>query len=94
MNAGLAALWVATVFQVLFVALYATRPWWRHFVGRALFTKSLTLSVLLAVTLGNHYLVYRYQLQVSVVLLWLVAAAIVGQTGALVKQIRLDRRAS
>lgn len=90
---GLAALWVATIFQTLFVVVYATRPWRRHFVGRALFVKSLALMVTLQVTLANNYLIYPWQLQVSVILLWFVAAAIAFQFAALVAQWRIDRRA-
>lgn len=91
-DAGLTALWVAALGQTGFVLLYATRPWWRHFVGRALFFKSATLAAVLWLTIVNHYLVYRYQLQVSVMLTWAVAVAICYQFTALVAQIRADRR--
>jgi hypothetical protein len=92
MDAGLAALWTATILQTVFVALYATRPWRRHFVGRALFIKSVSLMLILQVSLCNQYLTYRYQLQVSVVLTWFVAVAIAYQTGALIAQMRADRQ--
>jgi len=91
MDVGIFALWTATVIQTLFVVLYATRAWWRHFVGRALFVHSAALMVTLQASVVNHYLVYRYQLQVSVLLLWVMAAAFAYQTGALIKQMRLDR---
>lgn len=32
--------------QTAFVLLYATFPWWKKFLGRALFFKALTLAIL------------------------------------------------
>ena len=91
-NVALAALWVAAAGQLVFVAVYSTRPWQANFVGKALFWKSLALGVVLVNTLVSNYWTYPYQLQVSVLLLWFVAVTIVGQLGALIRQIRLDRR--
>lgn len=33
--------------QVVFSSLYLTFPWWRSFLGRALFFKAITLTVLM-----------------------------------------------
>lgn len=85
---------VATIAQTLFVVAYATRPWWRHFIGRALMSKSVALMVTLQVTLLNWYVTYPYQLEVGAFLMWLIACAICFQVGALLWQIHLDRRAS
>lgn len=47
--------------QLLFVLLYMTFPWWKNFLGRALFYKAvmlsaLTMFVFVARTLGwKHY---------------------------------------
>lgn len=91
-DAGLVALWVAAVVQTLFVVTYGFSPWWRHFVGRALFSKSASLAVILWLTVVNHYLTYAYQLQVSVIATWSVTVAICFQFAALVAQRRIDRR--
>lgn len=90
-NAGWVALWVAAVVQTMFVVLYGVGPWWRHFVGRALFTKSLALCLVLWLTVVNYYLTYPGQLQVTVCATWLVALAIVFQFAALVAQRRIAR---
>lgn len=92
MSIGLRAIDIAAILQTVFVALYATRPWWRHFVGRALFLKSLAFMVVLDLSVVGRYWTYPYQLQVAAIVLCLVAAAIAYQTGALIMQIRHDRR--
>lgn len=89
---ALIALWVATVGQVGFVVVYGAGPWWRDFVGRALFFKSASLALVLAVTLLNWYVTYPGQLAVGAVLMCVVAAAIVYQFGALLWQRLLARR--
>lgn len=91
-DAGLVALWVAAVVQTCFVLIYGVSPWWRHFVGRALFIKSASLAIILWLTVVNHYLVYDYQLQVSVIATWVVALGICFQFAALMAQRRIDRR--
>lgn len=40
------ALGVVSLGQTLFVILYATFPWYKTFLGRALFYKAVTLAVL------------------------------------------------
>ena len=40
------AIGFAGIGQTLFVLLYATFPWWRTFLGRALFYKAVTLMIL------------------------------------------------
>lgn len=44
---------VASLGQTLFVVLYATFPWYRSFLGRALFIKGLTLTLLLDTALAG-----------------------------------------
>lgn len=41
------AIAVAAVGQTLFVLVYLTFPWWRSFLGRALFFKALAFALLL-----------------------------------------------
>ena len=86
------SLWVAGVGQTLFVIVYGTRPWWRHFVGSALFTKSLALAVTLDVSLLNHYVDYPYERQVWTVLLFTIAASVWFQLVALVCELRKHRK--
>ena len=81
----------AAVAQTLFICLYAFRPWWRAFVGRALFTKSLALAVLFDVAILNRYLDYPHE---DVVFEWSFFVVVVGitlQLAALVREIRRDR---
>lgn len=40
------ALGIVAVGQTLFVALYLTYPWWKSFLGRALFFKAVSLCIL------------------------------------------------
>lgn len=44
----------AAVGQTLFVALYATFPWWRSLLGRSLFFKALSFGVLLDVAVAGR----------------------------------------
>lgn len=76
---GLVAVIVATFAQTLFILIYATRPWWRVRVGRALMLKSASLCVVLWLTLVGTFLTYRDQEQVDALALCLIALAIVYQ---------------
>jgi hypothetical protein len=83
------AILVAAVFQSVFVVVYLSRPWWRHFVGRALALKSTSLLVVLWLTIVNTFFRYPGQKQLSTVALWLVACAIVYQLIALLATPRI-----
>ena len=91
-HAAEVALVAAAIGQTCFVGLYATRPFWRHFVGRALMMKSASLALVLWVSVANIWLTYPYQLQVSACLTMLIAAAIWFQFVALVREVGGDRR--
>jgi hypothetical protein len=84
-----AAVVAMAVGQTAFVLLYGTAPWWRDFVGRALFAKSLALAVLVDAAVVALFLPVPAWFAVAVY--WLVAAGIWWQLGALVRQ-RLSRR--
>lgn len=45
----------ASVGQTLFVLLYLTFPWYQTFLGKALFIKALTLSLLLNMSLAGTF---------------------------------------
>lgn len=88
---ALIVLWVATVGQVSFVALWATRRWWATNVGQALMAESASLALLLAVSLWAHY---RGPLHppFGLILFTVLAAAIVDQLGALLWELHKARR--
>lgn len=85
---ALLALVVSAVAQTAFIFVYGARPWWRHRVGRALFTKSLSLLIVLWLSIVNTFLIYPAQQRVSTLALWLIAAAIVYQLVALLRTRR------
>lgn len=92
MDAYKVALVIGATAQLLFVIVYSTRPWWKHYVGKALFFKSLALCVALIVSVGNIvFTPYPYQLQIAVISIWFVAITIVGQCVALIVQVGHDR---
>lgn len=80
---ALVALVLATVAQTAFVVVYATRPWWKVRVGRALMLKSAALCVLLWLSVLNTFVLYPGQVQVAAIALCAVTAAIVYQLVAL-----------
>lgn len=73
---ALVALFIAAVGQAAFVGVYIHRPWWRHFVGRALMLKSTSLLLILWLSLFNTFVTYPGQEQVAVSVLTLTALAI------------------
>ena len=82
---------IAASVQTVFVITYATRPWWKHYVGRALFLKSLSLAVALWISATNSVLdPYKHQLEVTVFALAFVAIAITYQTVALFLEVAHD----
>lgn len=87
------ALGIAVAFQTVFVVVYGTRPWWKHYVGKALFFKSLALGVALWVSFGNIVFPggYKYQIEIAVIAIWAVAVTIVGQCVALLAQVGQER---
>jgi len=86
------ALIVAVAGQTVFLVVYGTRPWWKHYVGKALFFKSLALGLALWISLGNVvYPGYPHQIEIAVISIWLVAITIVGQCIALLLQVGHDR---
>lgn len=85
-----AGLIFAAVGQTLFTLLYMTYPWYRTFLGRALFIKALTLMLLLDVVVMIHFGWYRHNATL-VVMLGLTAVGIWGQfTAFLVQHFNLN----
>ena len=86
---------VATLAQTAFVIIYGTAsPWLHGFVGRSLFFKSAVLSIAFDITVIRMVWEYPFQRQVGAVLMTLLAAAVVYQLAALLKQRRLSRGAT
>jgi len=53
---ALVLVWIAAVPQTIFIALYGcTNRWWLSWIGRALFTSSLALALLLDLSLFTYY---------------------------------------
>jgi putative copper export protein len=55
------AIMVAAIAQTGFVVVYMLRPWWRHYVGRALLVKSASLLIVLWLTIVNTFVRYPGQ---------------------------------
>lgn len=85
-----ATLGLAAVGQTLFTVLYALLPWWNHYLGRALFFKSLILSVLLNVAFLSRGLDWTYEDATFVVMYGLMALGIWVQTIAFFKVMRKE----
>ena len=86
------ALVIGASAQTLFIIIYGTRPWWKHYVGKALFFKSLTLCIALWLSFSNIVLdPYPYQLEIAVASIWLVTISIVVQCVALIMKVGHDR---
>lgn len=80
---ALVALAFAAVGQASFVVIYARRPWWRHFVGRALLLKSASLLLILWLSLINSFVAYPGQEPIAAGVLWLTGLAIWYQVAAI-----------
>lgn len=71
-----AGLLSAAVGQTAFVLLYATFPWWKKFMGRALFFKALALGVLADVAVIGRVWDWPYEEQTFIVLYWMLAIGV------------------
>lgn len=74
-----AALLFATVGQCLFITLYLFFPWWKTYLGRALFVKASTLGALLVTITIGITVDWRYEEAMRAFLNVAVALAIWGQ---------------
>lgn len=79
------ALLSAAVGQTLFVALYATFPWWEKFLGRALFFKALALGALADVAVAGRIWDWPYEDQTFTVLYWTLSLGIWAQAYAFLR---------
>lgn len=74
--------------QTLFISFYLTLPWWRTFLGRALFVKSMSFALLVDVAVLGRIYEWPYEDATFVVLYGLVGIGAWGQFIAFVKQGR------
>jgi len=77
--------------QTAFVILYATFPWWKKFLGRALFFKAVALGTLADVAILGRIFDWKYEDQTFVILYWLLALGVWAQFLAFLR-VRLQHR--
>lgn len=78
--------------QTLFVLLYGVRaPWYRSPTGRAIFTKAVSLALILDLSIAAHY-VDQLPSWVGPVVLGITAVGVYLQLGALLHEWRLGRQ--
>lgn len=79
---------IAAPGQTLFVLLYGFgSPWWRSPTGRAIFTKGVSLALILDLSVAAHYLEHLPP-WVGPVVLGLTAVGVYMQLGALLHERR------
>lgn len=80
-------MWTAAFGQTVFVVLWATRPWYRTLIGRALMTKGLALTLVLWFWIVGYYFPdHPYRGEIRDVLLAAVAVGIWAQVVAFVAE--------
>lgn len=77
--------------QTAFVLLYATFPWWRSFLGRALFFKAFTLAVLVDAFMVTRIVSWGHYDVLFVVLYGFFAIGVWFQFSAFLR-VRLQHR--
>lgn len=82
----------AAVGQTFFVLLYVTFPWWRSFLGRALFIKAITFAILLDVAVVGRIWDWGSEQATIVTLYGVVAFGIWSQTSAFIRVMLTNRR--
>lgn len=83
---------IAAVGQTCFILLYATFPWWRSFLGRVLFVKSLTIGLLLISAELGQFWNWAYEEWTIVLVGAAVAVGIWGQVVAFICVMLTHRR--
>lgn len=86
---------LAAIGQTLFVLLWATLPWWRMWVGRALMVKSFALMLYLDWALVvYHWGPFEHQPTIAIWLFGLITVGIWSQVGAIFHEMWRGRRRS
>jgi len=66
----------AAIGQTSFVVLYCTFPWWKEFLGRALFFKALAFMTLVDVAVAGRIWDWPYEDAIFVFLYWVLGLGI------------------
>lgn len=77
--------------QTIFAVLYVTWPWWKNFLGQALFFKAISFGVLLDALLVGRMYDWPYEDATFTVLYYVVAVAIWWQVFAFLR-VRYNAR--
>lgn len=88
---NMAGVVLAATGQTLFVLLYLTFPWWRNFLGRALFGKALVLAIVLDLVIVGRLFDWPHERLHFVILTWVLVIGIWAQTIAFFR-VRLAGR--
>lgn len=70
---------LAVLGQFGFIMLYATFPWWRTFLGKALFFKAIALGAICLVAFLSRLGVLAYESEVFTAMYWLLAVGVWAQ---------------
>lgn len=83
---------IAALGQSLFVVLYSTFPWWRNFLGKALFFKASAFALLVDVAVAGRIWDWPHEDETFVILYGLLGLGIWVQLIAFLR-VRLEGRA-
>jgi len=81
----------AAVGQTLFALLYVTFPWWKNFLGRALFFKAVVFMVLVDVAVAGRIWDWPHEDAIFVGLYWVLGLGIWVQVAAFAR-VKWQRR--
>lgn len=87
------SLTVAAVTQTLFVLFYITFPWFKTFLGRALFGKAVALMLIVDFAALSRWYDFGNNDQIFVVLYATLSASMVGQFAAFIR-VKLEGRSN
>lgn len=77
--------------QTAFVILYLLWPWWKNFLGRALFFKAVAFALLVDVAVVGRVVDWKYEEQTFVFLYWVLGIGVWFQFFAFLR-VRVQHR--
>lgn len=81
---ALILVWIGGTAQTLFVLIWATQPWFREWMTRAIMTKSLGIMLLLDLSLFGYYVTYAAAQLVGLIVIMFVTLGALLQVVALI----------
>lgn len=90
-SARTVALITCAVTQTAFVVFYLTFPWFRSFLGRALFSKALALMVIVDFAALSRYFEFGDNDKMFTVLYWCLTLGVIAQFRAFIRVKREGR---